>query len=258
MPSPMTGAERSLAADVRRLAKGRHLLVLLDFDGTLCDFEVDPARVQLPESRRQTLKQLRRRATVGIVSGRRLDDVRRRCAIEGIVAAGLHGLEIEAFGERYVHPDLDAAAAAVEDAAARLRESTRGLPGVFVEHKGASVALHFREADADGQRRAIDAFARVSDPLVDRRRLRVMRGASVLELLPNIDWNKGHAVRWIAERVRAREGDTFVVYVGDDVTDQDAFAAIERDGVAIAASDRVNASLRVDGPAAVERLLAAL
>jgi trehalose-phosphatase len=214
--------------------------------------------VQLPEPRRRVLAQLRTHATVGIVSGRRLDDVRNRCALDGLIVAGLHGLEIEGLGDRYVHPDLEAARAAVEETAAQLRPRISGLRGVFIEDKGASVALHFREADADSQRRAIEAFAEAAGAYIDRGQLRVMRGSYVLELLPNIEWNKGNAVRWIADRVRKEKGDLFIVYIGDDVTDQDAFAVVEADGLPIAASDRVRARTHLDGPVAVERFLAAL
>jgi len=254
----MHDTERPLSEEVRRRARGKRLLLLLDFDGTLTEFEADPAAVQLPASRRAILQQLQQRATVGIVSGRRLEDVRARCALNGIIVAGLHGLEIDGLGERYVHPDLDAAGGAIAQVAAGLREAAAGLRGVFVEDKGASVALHFREADTDGQRAAVDRFAAVVAPFVETGRLRVMRGSYVLELLPNIDWNKGHAVRWIVERVEQREGKAFVVYIGDDVTDQDAFAAVEADGLPIAASDRATASTRLDGPVGVERFLAAL
>lgn len=255
----MRDAERALAEEARRLARGRHMLVLLDFDGTLCEFQADPAAVELSESRRTILRQLQQRATVGVVSGRRLEDVRNRVGVDGIVVAGLHGLEIEGLGEQFAHPDLVAAGATIAAAGATLRERTHGLSGVFVEDKGgASVALHFREADADSQRQAVDVFGSVAEPLAESGRLRVMRGSYVLELLPNIDWNKGHAVLWIAERVRRLCGDTYVVYIGDDVTDQDAFAAIEADGLPIAASERVATSNRLDGPVAVERFLAAL
>lgn len=254
----MHGAERTLADKARRLARGRRLLVLLDFDGTLAEFKADPADVYLTEARRNVLRQLQRRATVGVISGRRLDDVRARCGVDGLIVAGLHGMEIEGFGERYLHPGLDAAGAAIADVRAELRASTHGLSGVFVEEKGASVALHFREADPAGQRAAVEIFDRAARAHVDRDELRVMRGACVLELLPDIEWNKGNAVQWITERFRRHEGDGYVIYLGDDVTDQDAFRAIENSGLAIAASDRVTASERLDGPPAVERFLAAL
>ena len=244
---------------MRRRAKGKHLVVLLDFDGTLCEFEADPAAVQLPDARRQAILRIQERATVAIVSGRRMEDVRERCALNGgAIVAGLHGLEIEGPDERFVHPDLEKASAAVTEVSVALRKAAAGIPGAFVEDKGASVALHFREANADGQRAALGAFASAAAPHLETGRLRVMRGSYVLELLPNIAWNKGNAVRWILERIERQKGPVFAVYIGDDVTDQDAFAAVEGHGLAIAASDRVTANVHLDGPVGVERFLHAL
>lgn len=233
-------------------------MVLLDFDGTLCEFQADPTAVQLPETRRRAIVRIQERATVAIVSGRRLEDVRERCALDGAVVAGLHGLEIDGLDEQYVHPDLEPATAAVAAVGDAIRAVASRVPGAFVEDKGASVALHFREADADGQRAALEAFDAASAPHIQSGRLRVMRGSYVLELLPNIDWNKGHAVHWILERIERQKGPVFAVYIGDDVTDQDAFAAVEGHGLAIAASDRVTANVRLDGPVGVERFLHAL
>ena len=90
------------------------------------------------------------------------------------------------------------------------------------------------------------------DPLEERL------APAVLELLPNIPWNKGDAVRWICERVR-RQGAVYPVYLGDDVTDQDAFRELQGQGYCVAASDRVTGGdAQVDGPAQIAVLLAAL
>ena len=81
----------------------------------------------------------------------------------------------------------------------------------------------------------------------------------VVELLPRSDTAQGQRpLEWIRDCVTAAHGPVFTVYVGDDVTDRDAFAAIGDDGAGVAASDRVTAAYRVDGPAEVERLLSAL
>lgn len=254
----MPDTERTLADDVRRRAHGRHLVILLDFDGTLCDFEPDPQAVLFPAALRDVIIGLQQRATVGVVSGRRLSDVRARVGIEGAVFAGLHGLEIEGLGEQFVHPDVEKARAAVTEVSEGLRALAASLPGAFVEEKGASVALHYRQTDLAGQRVVVESFGTLAAPLIERGLLRLMRGSYVLELLPNIDWNKGHAVQWILDRVEQQKGPAFVVYVGDDVTDQDALKAVQGEGLAIAASDRVTADVQIDGPPAVERFLRAL
>lgn len=254
----MHDVERSLAEQVHHALNGRRLALLLDFDGTLCEFQPDPQAVYLPRERREVLEGLQARAVVGLVSGRRLDDVRARSGLRGIPVAGLHGLEIEGFGERFVHPDLGRAADAIAAVSGRLDEVAARIPGSFVERKGASVALHFRQADAAGRRAATAAFADTVAPHVDGGGLRVMRGSNVFELLPDIDWNKGHAVEWMTERIR-READPYVVYIGDDVTDQYALdVAAAMGGLAITASGRARAAARLDGPAAVARFLAAL
>ncbi|HVJ26786.1 MAG TPA: trehalose-phosphatase [Vicinamibacterales bacterium] len=254
----MPDTERTLAEAVRQRGAGKHLVILLDFDGTLCEFEADPAAVQLPEGVREVLLGLQRHATIGIVSGRRLHDVRERVGIDGIVVAGLHGMEIEGLGERFVHPDIEKAHAAVAEVSEGLQAIASRLPGAFVEAKGPSVALHFRETDLHGQRIAVEEFGILAAPPIERGVLRLMRGSYVLELLPNIDWNKGHAVQWILDRVEQQKGPVFAVYIGDDVTDQDAIRAVEGEGLAIAASDRVSADVHIDGPAAVARFLRAL
>jgi alpha,alpha-trehalase len=254
----MPDTETRLAERVRGEAARRPLALLLDFDGTLSEFDPDPQAVYLSPARRGILEALRGRATIGIVSGRRLEDVRARCGLDGVPVAGLHGLEIEGFGERFVHPDLERAAGAIAEASARLRIIAEGIPGAFVEDKGASVALHFRQADPAGRRAATAAFAETAAPHVDAGSLRVMRGSNVFELLPDIDWNKGHAVKWMLERIR-REGDPFVVYIGDDVTDQYALDVVAGlGGLAISASGRARAPERLEGPGGVERFLAAL
>jgi trehalose-phosphatase len=234
------------------------LLLLFDFDGTLCEFEADPAAVRLTPRRRTLLAQLARDHAVGVVSGRRLHDIRERCGGEGIALAGAHGMEIDAFGERFVHPGLASAAKAIEAVTRALRALAAPLPGAFVEEKGTSVALHFRTSAVADQQKAADGFSAAAAPYLHTGCLRLMRGSNVLELLPDIDWNKGHAVRWIQGRARERIGPLFTVYLGDDVTDQDAFAAVLPDGLPIAVSARVHADTRLDGPGAVEHFMRSL
>jgi trehalose-phosphatase len=255
----MAPADVSRAADaIRRLRAGRHLLLLLDFDGTLTEFDPDPDAVELPHARRDLLQRLSTRpdVTVGIISGRRVADVRRRTQLSArVYCAGLHGLEIEGPGVCFVHPEATRTLSTIRQLGAALASDLKGYPGVFIEDKHLSIAAHFREAAPDDAARVPAIVERHVAPFVESGLLRLMEGACVVEVLPNIEWHKGSAVAWIRELVAA-EHDVVPVYIGDDVTDEDAFQAVRGAGLAIAASERVTqADLRIDGPGEVEQLL---
>ncbi|HTI36995.1 MAG TPA: trehalose-phosphatase [Vicinamibacterales bacterium] len=250
-----------IAAAIVQRREGRHLLLLCDFDGTLCEFDPDPEAVRLDESRKILLTHLAALecCTVGIVSGRRLADVRARVGDVGeIYVSGFHGLEIEGPGASFVHPDAAASVAAMRAISSRAAPSLRRLPGVFIEDKGLSVALHYRDAEPANRVVAQSVFIDAARPNLDAGRVRLLSGSCVVELLPNIEWNKGSAVEWIIEQVSRAAGSVLPVYIGDDVTDADALEVVRPTGIGVAASDRVSADYRVDGPEEVAMLLAAL
>ena len=261
----MSAADVDLAASaIRTGAAGRHLVLLTDFDGTLCAFDPDPAAVELLPRRRELLERIGSSgATIAIVSGRRLDDVRSRAALRvPAFYAGLHGLEIAgpgAGGEEavsYVHPSVARTEALLRELAGPIETGLADIPGTFLEDKGLSMAVHYRAASPEGGEQAEALVMRLAQKHVLSGELRTLNGACMLELLPNIDWDKGSAVQWIVERVARDRGKVWPVYVGDDVTDEDAFRAMSGCGLSITASARAaGADLAVEGPDDVEDLL---
>jgi trehalose-phosphatase len=256
-------APDAIAREILQRRGSSHLLLLCDFDGTLCEFNPDPGAVRLDETRRALLASLSARpcCTVGLVTGRRLTDVRVRAGEIGpVYLAGFHGLEIDSPDASFVHPDATVASTAMQEIAARVAPSIRRLPGVFIEDKGLSIALHFREAEPAHRVLAQSVFVDAARGDLDAGRLRLLPGACVVELLPNTSWDKGAAVEWILDRVQGEEGrPVFPVYIGDDVTDAPALAAVGSKGIGVAASARVaGGDYHVDGPVEVELLLASL
>jgi trehalose 6-phosphate phosphatase len=248
-----------IAREVRDRSAGRHLLVLCDFDGTLAEFDPDPHAVWLPPSIREALNAIARArdATVGLVSGRRLADIRARAELgDHAFYAGFHGMEIEGEGMRFVHPDVHECRDLVQSISAAVTPELRRLGGVFIENKDLSLVVHYRAATTDVQLRVLEIIDRHALPHVRSGRLRIMRGSCARELMPHIRWNKGTAVAWICDRVERSHGPSWPLYVGDDVTDEDAFRFVKGRGLGVAASDRVTgADFKVDGPAGVEVLL---
>ena len=240
--------------------RGRPLLLLTDFDGTLCEFQTDPAAVFLSHPRRTALSTLATRPglSVGIVSGRRAADVRRRAALNGpVYYAGLHGMEIDGPDTSFEVPHLTARRDLLAELARLLTTAIAPLPGVFLENKDLSWALHVRAAAPADRERAEGAFWSAATAAIDAGTLRLQRGECVFELLPDIAWNKGDAVRWIEGDATRRLGAAVrTVYLGDDQTDEHAFDTVGTRGITVVIGRRPSrAGRRLPDPAAVERLL---
>jgi len=171
-----------------------------------------------------------------IVSGRGREDVEEMVGIAGLDYAGSHGFDIA--GPRTEDgPRLQVAedlVPAIASAAEEIRGSTGDIPGVLVEDKRYSLAVHYRLV---GDARVPEVERAVDDALAKRKGLRKARGKKIFELRPDIDWDKGRAVLWLLEALGLDGEEVVPVYIGDDVTDEDAFRALEGRGVGILVSE---------------------
>src|SRR5436190_2285713 len=224
-----------MLAEVQAEVAGRPadtaFVLLLDFDGTLAEFNPDPAAPELTPERWELLSAISRApgVSLGIVSGRRLDDLRARTRLPNhVYHAGLHGLEIEIEGHRTTHPDLSEAEARIEGLAACLRKLLDQFPEVYIEDKGASVAVHTRRLPQEMYERIFARADVLAVPWIAEGHGRRLEGNAVVEYLPNISGHKGEATRWILDSVEKRFGRrAWVAYLGDDITDEDAFREID-------------------------------
>ncbi|QEH33428.1 Trehalose-phosphate synthase [Aquisphaera giovannonii] len=203
-----------------------HRLILLDYDGTLAPIAERPEMALLPSTTRDILRQLARRedCTVGIVSGRSLEDVRARVGIEGLIYAGNHGLEISGVGLRFAEETAVSRRDGVESVVCTLAVLLKDIAGILVEDKGLSASVHYRLVRPE-HRMQVERVVREAVP-EDHPQFVVMPGKMVWEVRPRVLWNKGKAVRWLRERLGIPSAVTF--YLGDDRTDEDAFAEVGR------------------------------
>jgi trehalose-phosphatase len=247
-----------LAAVSSRPADNAFIL-LLDFDGTLAEFNADPAAPQLTPERWDVLERISQQSSVavGIVSGRRLDDLRRRTRLpDRVYHAGLHGLEVEIDGRRINHPDLHSAADRLEGLADTLARLGHEFPGAVIEDKIASVAVHVRGVPPDRREPVLARADILAVPWIAEGRVRRLEGDAVVEYLPNIGGHKGEATRWITADVEARwQQPAWVAYIGDDITDEDAFRAITS-GISVLVGLRpTSATHKLNGIADVDHFL---
>lgn len=204
------------------------LVLLLDFDGTLAPIVDRPELAAMPDETRHALERLMARpgVTVAVVSGRALADVRERAAIPGIAYAGNHGMEINVAGVDHVHAEAAAARPILERALGELTDAIAPIPLAFVEDKGLTLSVHFRLSPRDLLHELHAIVHRVVDPLPG---VHLTHGKQVIEVRPNVDWNKGKAVLFLLDQMRPHAGAP-VLYLGDDRTDEDAFHALRDSG----------------------------
>ncbi len=239
--------------------RGTRLVLLSDFDGTLAEFDLDPT---LPRIRSDALAALVAlsslpHVTLGLVSGRRVADLARRVPLGSeVYMAGLHGLEIAIGARLWQHAAVAPALSTVLALSRALEPIVDGAEGARLEYKGPSVAVHVRGVAVDARATVLDAADAAATPWLTSGRLRRLVGADVHEYLPGAAWTKGDAVRWIVRDVERLTGQpAWVAYFGDDLTDEDAFRAVD-EGISVVVGRRASvARYRLDSTADVAAAL---
>lgn len=225
--------------------------LFLDFDGTLIELAETPDAITVAPEVGALLARLRRRldGRLAIVSGRSLADLERHLPAPDIAVSGSHGLELK-LGDGTRRP-LEAPRQ-LDGVRERVRRFAADHHGLLVEEKPVGVAVHFRRAPAEAGRVA-EFMAR----LAAEARLAVQHGAMVVELRPP-GADKGDAVRHFM-REPAFAG-ARPVFVGDDLTDEHAFAAVVElggSGVLVGPERASAARFRLPSVAAVATWLGA-
>jgi alpha,alpha-trehalase len=221
--------------EIRRRLSGKEAAVFLDYDGTLTPIVEDHTKALLAQDMREAVHELSQRCKVAIVSGRDLAMLKHLVKLDSVFYAGSHGFEIAGpegaaqSMERGVEflPELDQ----VEQV---LRERLAGIEGHAVERKRLSIAVHYRRVAAGDVGNLAGIVDRV---LAEHPRLHKGGGKKVFELQPDIEWNKGHAVLWLLQQLGLDRPKIVPFYIGDDVTDEDAFRALAGRGVCVAVRD---------------------
>ena len=239
---------------IRRIARTDHLLVAMDFDGTMAPIvgHADDAR-PLPRSAAAFAGlAVLPRTTTALISGRALASLRAVASPPvDTLLIGSHGAEAW-LGPGSTGLTLDdRQKALLADVRAVLADIVDEAPGTMLEDKPAGVVLHTRLAADDV---AADAVAAARSVLQDRKGVFLKDGKRVLETSV-VNASKGEGVTFL----RQVTGATGVLFAGDDTTDEDALARLEPGDVGVKVGlDFTQAEYRVEAPVHVAELLEAL
>lgn len=230
MPNVPTPTDAPIEHLTRELLSRDHLLLCLDYDGTLIGLTQRRELAQASPKLLSLLRLLREhpRITPVIVSGRSLPQLLELIPLEGLAMAGEHGMDVAAGSlRRTFEPDADVASAVL-----RVLERWRGVaqrhPGCLVQNKGRSGSCHFKEI-APGTEQQVEAeILEAGAAEMKAGLVQLTGGRRIVEMRPRGGWNKGDAVAMLADHYRRmlHTRSVMVAFIGDDLTDEDALVRL--------------------------------
>jgi len=248
--------------EVQQTLESRPFGLVTDVDGTISWIAPSPDEaIVSPLCRRYLTALVDKLELVAVISGRPLTEVMDMVGVEGLAYVGNHGLEMWRRGVPQIWPGSERYIGIIASAMSALKDMLN-IEGLFFENKGLTASIHYRNcADINSAKRELLAIV---GSLPQSDDLRITEGRMVVELRPNIEVNKGSAFKTLIEEYHLAGA----IYIGDDVSDIDAFKAIHNSGIigiAVCVSSREAppqlyeaADFVIDGVAQVELLLAQL
>jgi len=221
--------------------KGKFIFLFLDYDGTLTPIVQNPDNAVISKETAEILRKLSKNqhCKIAIISGRALKDIKNKIGLEGIIYAGNHGLEIDGPKIKFRAPVSLRYKAILKKIKIDLRKKLSKIKGVFIEDKGLSLSVHYRLVNSKGKALVKTIFHETLICYIVSNKIKIRPGKKVLEIRPLLEWDKGKIVLWLlARRKFILNGEPCVpIYIGDDITDEDAFKALKNVGLTVFVGD---------------------
>lgn len=219
--------------EIQKIIQNRIPVLFLDYDGTLTPIVNRPEDALISDQMKSVLKKCAAKFKVAVVSGRDMDDLKSKVQVDDLIYAGSHGFRISGPGGLYKeHEKADVILPRLNVIEKKLHQIFPQIDaGVQIDRKRYAVAVHYRNADEDN---ISEIKQKVNEILEENPDFKKGEGKKILEIKPDVDWHKGKAVLWIMKKLGVDDKYKFVpIYIGDDVTDEDAFESISKFGAGI-------------------------
>jgi trehalose 6-phosphate phosphatase len=207
--------------------------IFLDYDGTLTPIVPRPEDAKLSEAMKDTLRELAKVFTVAVVTGRDKEDVENLVGLDQLIYAGSHGYIISGpEGLSMEHPDSKKIIPKLDEIEAELKELLgKKTEGTQLDRKRYAIGIHFRNARPQDEEVVFEVVEQMLEKYPGHKK---GEGKKIVEIKPDLDWHKGKAVEWILDALQiSGKEDMIPVFIGDDITDEDAFETIKNKGIGI-------------------------
>ncbi len=214
-----------------------HLVLGLDFDGTLVPIQDISSSVFLENKMRTLLDVLSKKEniTIAIISGRSLDDLIEKVGLDNVVYAGNHGLNIRGPGLRKIDVKALQKQPILEKAFGLCKNLTRKFPDIFIEDKTLTFAIHYRNLNLKKTHELHSSLKSIVSELGD---LVIKTGKCIFEIYPAVETNKYTALSWVTSQI-GNDTNIGKIYLGDDDTDEDVFRSL-KDGIGVNVGQKEN------------------
>ncbi|KAH7864470.1 hypothetical protein Vadar_029917 [Vaccinium darrowii] len=231
-----------------RIAKGKRIVVFLDYDGTLSNIVDNPEKAFMTKEMRMAVREVACCFPTAIISGRGRGKVYDFIELDNVYYAGSHGLDIAAplQSMNYGDPKHQTSVVgkkgnevvlfqpakkylpAIQKILGVLTEKTRSIRGAMIENNKFCISAHYRHVrDED----FCNLEKVVNSVIGEFKEFRISKGKKVFEIRPDMEWDKGRALNYLLDTLGlGASSDVLPIYIGDDRTDEDAFEAIRNRG----------------------------
>ncbi|KAB2066940.1 hypothetical protein ES319_A09G193300v1 [Gossypium barbadense] len=210
---------------IMKEAKGKKMVVFLDYDGTLSPIVEDPDKAFMSTEMRAALREVAKQFPTSIISGRSRDKVKEFVQLNNVCYAGSHGLDI-----------MQPPKSCDKKISMELEHKIGETQGAKIEDNMFCISVHYRQVPPQDQGNLKE---KVKSVVENRPEFRLTEGKMVLEVRPSMEWNKGDALNYLLHNLGfSNANDVLSLYIGDDQTDEDAFKVIagKREGFPIVVS----------------------
>jgi trehalose 6-phosphate phosphatase len=193
--------------------------IVTDIDGTISQIAPKPDEALVTDSMRKEIVKLKEKFhLVAVISGRSVVNASKMVGVEGVLYVGNHGLEFLKDGKISMHPEIEKYLPQIKKTGQKLKNGDlSNINGLIFEDKGICYSIHYRLSDPSENVREKIINTLHNDP--ECRKLKISEGRQLVELKPPVSCDKGIILNNIIEEHNLEK----IIYLGDDITDADAF-----------------------------------
>jgi len=203
--------------------KDNSTAIVTDIDGTISEIAPTPDEAVVTDSMRNELVKLKEKfRLVAVISGRSALDAREMVGVEGLLYVGNHGLEFLKNGQLFMYPEVKSYLPKIKETGQKLKDGDLScINGLIFEDKGICFSIHYRLCNPSENVREKILDILENDP--ECKNLKISEGRCLVELKPPLGCDKGTILSNIIEEYSLDK----IIYLGDDVTDTDAFKRLK-------------------------------